>query len=134
MGVFFGNVLSANLGQNPARQCALGAGLDNSTVCTTVNKVCASAVKSIVLGTQTIMTGNADIVVAGGAESMSNCPHYLPNMRTGAKFGNQTLVDGVLKDGLSGARGKPGVTVNQDDDPKNLNIDKLRSMKPAFIL
>ena len=136
------------------------------------------------------MTGNADIVVAGGAESMSNCPHYLPNMRTGAKFGNQSLVDGVLKDGLSdaygkqehmglqgeecardhgfnreqqddyaiqsykraqaavkagafdfeiapitlpGARGKPGTTVEKDDEPKNLNEEKLRSIKPAFI-
>ncbi|KAJ9648434.1 erg10, acetyl-CoA C-acetyltransferase [Coniosporium tulheliwenetii] len=99
--VFFGNVLSANLGQNPARQCALGAGLGESTVATTVNKVCASSIKAIVLGAQTIITGNASIVVAGGTESMSNAPHYLPNMRTGAKFGNQTLVDGVLKDGLT---------------------------------
>ncbi|QDS68133.1 erg10, acetyl-CoA C-acetyltransferase [Venturia effusa] len=99
--VFFGNVLSANLGQNPARQCALGGGLSEGVVCTTVNKVCASSVKAIALGAQTIMTGNASIVVAGGAESMSNCPHYLPVMRTGAKFGNQTLVDGVLKDGLT---------------------------------
>ena len=179
-----------SLGQNPARQCALGAGLETSTVCTTINKVCASGVKAIVLGAQTIMTGNADIIVAGGAESMSNCPHYLPNMRTGAKFGNQSLVDGVLRDGLSdaygkkehmglqgeecaqdhgfnreqqdeyaiqsyeraqaaqnaglfdfeiapvelvGARGKPGTTVSQDDEPKNLNKDKLKSMKPAFI-
>src|ERR1700753_4218922 len=83
-----------SLGQNPARQCALGAGLKDSTVCTTVNKVCASSVKAIILGAQTIITGNASIVVAGGAESMSNCPHYLPNMRTGAKFGNQTPIDG----------------------------------------
>ncbi|KAF2281218.1 erg10, acetyl-CoA C-acetyltransferase [Westerdykella ornata] len=101
--VFIGNVLSANLGQNPARQVALGAGLPESTVATTVNKVCASSIKSIILGAQTIITGNADIVVAGGTESMSNTPHYLPNMRTGAKFGNQTLVDGVLKDGLTDA-------------------------------
>ena len=136
------------------------------------------------------MTGNADIIVAGGAESMSNAPHYLPNMRTGAKFGNQSLVDGVLRDGLSdaygkqehmglqgeecakdhgfnreeqddyaiqsyqraqkaqkegnfdwetspvdvpGPRGKPGTTVDKDEEPKNLNIDKLKSMKPAFI-
>ena len=136
------------------------------------------------------MTGNADIIVAGGAESMSNAPHYLPNMRTGAKFGNQSLVDGVLRDGLSdaygkqehmglqgeecardhgfnreeqdeyavqsyqraqkaqkegdfdweiapvevpGPRGKPGTTVDTDEEPKNLNIDKLKSMKPAFI-
>ncbi|KAG9902804.1 thiolase, partial [Aureobasidium melanogenum] len=93
--VIFGNVLSAGLGQNPARQCALGAGIPNSVVCTTVNKVCASATKAIILGAQTIMTGGADIVVAGGTESMSNAPHYLPNMRTGAKFGNQSLVDAV---------------------------------------
>ncbi|MCJ1373116.1 erg10, acetyl-CoA C-acetyltransferase [Loxospora ochrophaea] len=104
--VFFGNVLSANLGQNPARQCAIGAGLKDSTVCTTINKVCASSLKAIILGTQTIMTGNADIIIAGGTESMSNAPHYLPKMRTGAKFGNVELVDGVLRDGLTDAYGK----------------------------
>ncbi|EAS36908.3 acetyl-CoA C-acetyltransferase [Coccidioides immitis RS] len=104
--VFFGNVLSANVGQNPSRQCALGAGLRESTVCTTVNKVCASGLKAIILGAQTIMTGNADIIVAGGTESMSNTPHYLPNMRTGAKYGHQTFVDGIMKDGLSDAYGK----------------------------
>ena len=155
-----------------------------------MNKVCASSVKAIVLGAQTIMTGNADIVVAGGAESMSNAPHYLPNMRTGAKFGNQSLVDAVLKDGLTdaygkqehmglqgeecakdhsfnreeqdafaiqsyqraqkaweegkfdwevsavevpGPRGKPATKVEKDDEPKNLNVDKLKAMKPAFI-
>lgn len=95
-----------SLGQNPARQCALAAGLEQSTVCTTVNKVCASSLKAIVLGAQTIMTGNANIVVAGGAESMSNTPHYLPNMRGGAKFGDQSLVDGILRDGLTDAYGK----------------------------
>ena len=101
--VFFGNVLQANLGQNPARQCTIHAGLPESTVATTVNKVCASSVKAMALGAQTILCGNADVIVAGGAESMSNAPHYLPNMRTGAKFGNQELVDGVLKDGLMDA-------------------------------
>ncbi|KAB8596113.1 hypothetical protein FH972_025822 [Carpinus fangiana] len=101
--VFFGNVLSANLGQNPARQAALGAGLPPSVVATTVNKVCASSVKAVILGAQTIITGNADIVIAGGAESMSNAPHYLQTLRNGAKFGDQTLVDGILKDGLSDA-------------------------------
>lgn len=95
-----------SVGQNPARQCALDAGLAPGTVCTTVNKVCASGMKAIILGAQTIMTGNADIVIAGGTESMSQTPHYLPNMRTGAKFGNQNLVDGVLKDGLTDAYGK----------------------------
>ncbi|ERF71021.1 Acetyl-CoA acetyltransferase [Endocarpon pusillum Z07020] len=188
--VFFGNVISAGIGQNPARQCALGAGLSEETVCTTVNKVCASSLKAIILGAQTIMTSNADIIVAGGAESMSQVPHYLPNMRSGAKYGDQTLVDGVLRDGLTdaygkkdhmglsaeecaqdhsfdrkaqddyairsyeraqaaqksgafdweitpvelpGVRGKPGITIDKDDEPKNLNVDKLRAMKPAFI-
>jgi acetyl-CoA C-acetyltransferase len=93
----------SSLGQNPARQCAIGAGLPESTVSTTINKVCASSIKSIIVGAQTIMTGNAEIVVAAGTESMSNTPHYLPVMRTGAKFGDQTLVDGVLKDGLTDA-------------------------------
>lgn len=75
-------------------------------VATTVNKVCASGMKAIILGAQTIMTGNADIVVAGGTESMSNTPHYLPNLRTGVKYGDGTLVDGVQKDGLRDAYGK----------------------------
>src|SRR5438045_3513690 len=96
----------SSLGQNPARQCAIGAGLADTTIATTVNKVCASGTKAIILGAQTIMTGNADIIVAGGTESMSNCPHYLPVLRTGAKYGDQTLVDGVLKDGLTDAYGK----------------------------
>ena len=101
--VYFGNVLSANLGQNPARQCTIHAGLPEATVATTVNKVCASSVKAIALGASTILTGEADVIVAGGTESMSNAPHYLPNMRTGSKFGDQTLVDAVLKDGLTDA-------------------------------
>ena len=101
--VFFGNVLQANLGQNPARQCTIHAGLPESTVATTVNKVCASSVKAVALAAQTIICGNADIVVAGGTESMSNVPHYFANMRNGAKFGNQELVDGILKDGLTDA-------------------------------
>jgi acetyl-CoA C-acetyltransferase len=145
--------------------------------------------KAIILGAQTIITGNADIVVAGGTESMSNVPHYLPNLRTGAKYGDQTLVDGVLKDGLtdaygkkehmglageecavdhsitreqqdeyaiksyqkaqkatesgafkteivpvevSGGRGKPAIKIEKDDEVKNLNIDKLKAMRPAF--
>ncbi|KAK3336458.1 Thiolase, N-terminal domain-containing protein [Cercophora scortea] len=104
--VFFGNVLSANLGQAPARQCAINAGLSPGVVCTTVNKVCASSLKAIILGAQTIITGNASIVVAGGAESMSNTPHYLPTSRTGSKYGDATLVDGIQKDGLRDAYGK----------------------------
>lgn len=101
--VFYGNVVSANLGQNPARQCALAAGLGSGTVCTTINKVCASGLKATILGAQTIMLGNADIVVAGGTESMSNIPFYSPSTRGGAKYGDQTLVDGLARDGLSDA-------------------------------
>ncbi|KAJ4165178.1 hypothetical protein LMH87_006821 [Akanthomyces muscarius] len=185
--VYFGNVLSAGLGQGPARQCAIGAGLPQSTICTTVNKVCASSLKAIVLGAQNIMLGTSSVVVAGGTESMSNAPHYLPNLRNGAKYGDQTLVDGVLKDGLTdaykkehmglagelcasdndlsreaqdeyainsykkaqaataaglfkeivpvevpGGRGKPSITVDKDDEVKNLNEDKLKAMRPAF--
>ncbi|KAM4067277.1 acetyl-CoA acetyltransferase [Hirsutella rhossiliensis] len=185
--VYFGNVLSANLGQAPARQCAIGAGLPPSTVCTTVNKVCASSLKAIVLAAQDIMLGTAHVAVAGGTESMSNTPHYLPTLRQGAKYGDQTLVDGVLVDGLtdafkkehmglqgelcatehsfsreqqdeyainsykraqaateaglfkeiipvevSGGRGKPPIKVERDDEVKNLNVDKLKAMRPAF--
>lgn len=79
--VFFGNVLSANLGQAPARQAALGAGIPNSVVCTTVNKVCASGMKATMLAAQTIKLGENDVVVAGGMESMSNAPKYIPTGR-----------------------------------------------------
>lgn len=98
--IFFGGVLQANVGQAPARQVALKAGLPESIVATTVNKVCASGLKAIILGAQTILTGTADVVVAGGAESMSNTPYYVPSARAGARFGDSTLVDGVQKDGL----------------------------------
>ncbi len=157
-------------------------------VATGVNKVCASGLKAIILGAQTIMTGNASVVVAGGTESMSNAPHYLPTLRAGAKYGDQTLVDGVLKDGLtdayakehmglqgelcaadhgvsreeqdayaiatykraqaaqaagvfaaeivpvevSGGRGKPPVQVTADEEVKNLNEAKLKTVRPAF--
>jgi len=98
--VFFGNVLSANLGQAPARQAALGAGIPNSVVCTTINKVCASGMKATTLAAQSIQLGNNDIVVAGGMESMSNAPYYLPDARKGYRLGHGTLVDGLMKDGL----------------------------------
>ncbi|KND00437.1 acetyl-CoA C-acetyltransferase [Spizellomyces punctatus DAOM BR117] len=99
--VYFGNVLSANLGQNPARQAAIGAGIPHKVPCTTVNKVCASGMKSIIFAAQTILLGNADVVVAGGMESMSNTPYYLPKQRWGSKYGHQEVVDGVMKDGLT---------------------------------
>ncbi|KAH7533515.1 hypothetical protein FEM48_Zijuj04G0139100 [Ziziphus jujuba var. spinosa] len=98
--VFFGNVLSANLGQAPARQAALGAGIPNSVVCTTVNKVCASGMKATMLAAQSIQLGINDVVVAGGMESMSNAPKYLAEARKGSRLGHDTLVDGMLKDGL----------------------------------
>ncbi|MCX6206254.1 MAG: acetyl-CoA C-acyltransferase [Bacteroidetes bacterium] len=99
--VYMGSVIQANLGQAPARQAAKFAGLSDNVICTTVNKVCASGMKSIMLGAQNILLGDADIVVAGGMESMSNVPFYSPNMRWGNKYGNVTLVDGLAKDGLT---------------------------------
>ncbi|ODQ82299.1 hypothetical protein BABINDRAFT_158922 [Babjeviella inositovora NRRL Y-12698] len=101
--IFFGGVLQANVGQAPARQVAIKAGLGEDTVATTINKVCASGMKAIVLAAQTIITGTADIVIAGGAESMSNTPYYIPSARGGARFGDSALVDGILKDGLMDA-------------------------------
>lgn len=184
--VFFGNVCSANLGQNPARQCSIGAGLPSSVPCTTVNKVCASGMKATIIGAQAVMTGT-DIVVVGGTESMSNVPYYLPTARTGSKYGHVQAIDGLQRDGLSdaysgagmgdaaelcaetyhitrdnqdefaigtyqraqeatkngdfqeivpievsGGRGKPEKTVSTDDEVPNLNIEKLRSVKPSF--
>lgn len=98
--VFMGNVLSANLGQAPARQAALGAGLPNSVPCTTVNKVCSSGMKAVMFAAQSIQLGINDVVVAGGMESMSNAPKYVAEARKGSRFGHDVLVDGMLKDGL----------------------------------
>jgi acetyl-CoA C-acetyltransferase len=97
--VFMGNVLQAGVGQAPARQAALGAGLSQEVPCTTVNKVCASGMKSVMLAAQTILAGDNHIVVAGGMENMSQVPHYL-NGRQGTKFGNIAMLDGISKDGL----------------------------------
>lgn len=97
--VFMGNVLQAGVGQAPARQAALGAGLGNNVPCTTVNKVCASGMKAIMLGAQTILAGDNHVVVAGGMENMSQTPHYIDG-RNGVKFGNITMLDGITKDGL----------------------------------
>lgn len=98
--VLMGNVISANLGQAPARQAAIGAGLGYNVPCTTINKVCASGMKAVMLAAQSIMTGQNDLVVAGGMESMSNVPYYIPKGRFGYKYGNAELVDGLVKDGL----------------------------------
>jgi acetyl-CoA C-acetyltransferase len=101
--VFMGNVLQANVGQAPARQAAIKAGLSNEIPCTTVNKVCSSGMKAIMIAAQAIKAGDRDVVVAGGMESMSQAPHYLGNGRTGAKLGDLKLVDGMLRDGLLNA-------------------------------
>jgi len=98
--VIMGCVLQAGLGQAPARQAAIYAGLPESVICTTINKVCASGMKAIANGAQAIMLGDADVVVAGGMENMSMVPHYLPNSRTGTKFGGITMIDGIQFDGL----------------------------------
>lgn len=98
--VFMGNVLQANNGQAPARQAALAAGLSPSVAVTTINKVCASGMKAIMLGAQSIMLGDNDVVVAGGMESMSNAPYYLTQNRWGARYGNGEVIDSIVRDGL----------------------------------
>lgn len=184
--VFMGNVLQAGVGQAPARQAALGAGLNKNVPCTTINKVCASGMKSIVLGAQTILAGDNHVVVVGGMENMSQTPHYVDG-RNGTKFGNITLLDGITKDGLLDVyskvpmgncaelcakeynitredqdnfaitsytraseawkagkfnneivavsvpqrKGDP-IIVNEDEEYKNVFLDKIPALKPAF--
>lgn len=99
--VYMGNVIQANVGQAPARQAARFAGLPDTVICTTVNKVCASGMKAIAQAAQNILLGDADIVVAGGMESMSNVPFYVTNMRWGNKYGDTKLIDGLSRDGLT---------------------------------
>jgi len=98
--VYMGNVISAGLGQAPAKQAAIFAGIPNTVPCTTINKVCASGMKSIMLAAQAIKTGDAEIIVAGGMENMSSIPHYIAG-RNGTKLGNINVVDGLLVDGLT---------------------------------
>jgi len=184
--VFMGNVVQAGVGQAPARQAALSAGIPDTVPCTTINKVCASGMKAVIQAAQAIALGDADVIVAGGMESMSNIPHYV-HMRNGKKFGPATLVDGMQKDGLVDAydqnamgvcadlcatehefsreeqdkyaiqsynrsakawedgkfdeevvpvevpqrRGEP-VIVKQDEEFKNVKMDKITSLRPAF--
>ena len=99
--VFYGNVCSANLGQAPARQITIGSGLGNHIPSTTINKVCSSGLKSVMIAAQSIMLGDNEVVLAGGTESMSNIPHYLPSMRWGTKYGASQVIDGLQKDGLT---------------------------------
>ena len=99
--VYMGNVLQANVGQAPARQAAMAAGIGNQVPCTTINKVCSSGMKAIMMGAQAIKAGDVEIIVAGGMENMSAVPHDLPTGRTGVKLGDISLVDGLVKDGLT---------------------------------
>jgi acetyl-CoA C-acetyltransferase len=99
--VFMGSVLQANLGQAPARQAAIFAGLSQDIPCTTVNKVCSSGMKSIMLAAQSIICGVNDVVIAGGMENMSIVPHYFAKGRTGQKLGDMKLIDGLVQDGLT---------------------------------
>lgn len=122
--VYFGNVVSANLGQAPARQAAKGAGLPDSVQCTTVNKVCASGMKSVMFAAQSIMLGYADVVVAGGMESMTNIPYYVPKARFGYKYGNATLVDGLHNDGLMDAYDKGAMGVYADATAAKYGISR----------
>lgn len=184
--VYMGNVVQAGVGQAPARQAALGAGIPDTVPATTVNKVCASGMKAVMQAAQAIALGDADVIVAGGMESMSNIPHYV-HMRNGTKFGPATLIDGMQKDGLVDAydhnamgtcadlcateynfsredqdafaiksyersakawadgkykdevipvevpqrRGEP-VVVSEDEEYKNVKMDKIASLRPAF--
>ncbi|MBW8685020.1 acetyl-CoA C-acyltransferase [Chitinophaga rhizophila] len=98
--VYMGNVISANLGQAPANQASIHAGIPTNVPCTTVNKVCASGMKAIMLGAQSILSGDNDVVVAGGMESMSNVPYYLDKARGGYRLGNGAITDGIIRDGL----------------------------------
>lgn len=99
--VYMGNVLQANTGQAPARQAAMGAGLPNTIPATTINKVCSSGMKSIMLGCQSILLGDSNVVVTGGMENMSQVPYYADKMRWGSKMGNVNMIDGLVKDGLT---------------------------------
>ncbi len=185
--VIMGSVLQANLGQAPARQAAKFAGLPDHVNCTTVNKVCASGIKSIMLAAQSIMLGDNDVVVAGGMENMSSVPFYSDSTRWGAKYGNAQLIDGLAKDGLTDVYGdfpmgncaelcakemnfsreaqdafaiesykksaaawsagkfkdevveitvktkKGDVLFSEDEEYKNVNFEKIPTLKPVFI-
>ncbi len=122
--VFMGNVVSANLGQAPARQAAIAAGLGYQVPCTTVNKVCASGMKATMLAAQSIMLGQQEVVVAGGMESMSNIPYYIPKARFGYKYGSGELIDGLEKDGLFEVYYKFAMGHCADHTAKEMNITR----------
>lgn len=130
--VFMGNVVSANLGQAPARQAAMFAGIGENVPATTVNKVCASGMKSIALAAQSIMLGMNDLVVAGGMENMSAIPFYMPKARWGNKFGDTTLVDGLTKDGLTDVYNQCAMGVCADATATKFEIT--REAQDAFAI
>ena len=122
--VFMGNVVSAGLGQAPATQVAAAAGLGFEIPCTLVNKVCASGMKAVMLGAQSIMLGQNDVVVAGGMESMSNIPYYLLKARYGYKYGNGELIDGLQYDGLTDVYNRCAMGVCADNTAKEMKISR----------
>ncbi len=122
--VFLGNVVSSNLGQAPARQAAIAAGIPDTVPCTTVNKVCASGTKATMFGAQAILLGQAEVVVCGGMESMSNIPYYIPKARFGYKYGNAELVDGLEKDGLLDVYQKKAMGVFADATAAKYGISR----------
>ena len=122
--VFFGNVLQANLGQAPARQCSIYAGIKNDVPATTVNKVCASGMKAIMLGAQSIKCGDNDVVVVGGTESMSNVPHYMEKVRTGQKLGDLKLKDGLVHDGLTDVYNQTDMGLCAEICAEDMNISR----------
>ena len=128
--VFMGNVCSANLGQAPARQAALGASIPVGVPCTTINKVCSSGMKSVMFGAQSIMLGHNEIVVAGGMENMSQIPYYIPKARWGHKFGPGQLVDGLQRDGLVDAYDQNAMGVCADATATKFEIS--RAAQDAF--
>lgn len=122
--VMMGNVISANLGQAPARQAAIGAGIGYEVPCTTINKVCSSGMKAVMFAAQSIMTGQNGVIVAGGMESMSNVPYYVPKARFGYKYGNAELIDGLVKDGLFEVYYKFPMGNCADNTAKELKISR----------
>lgn len=130
--LIMGNVVSANVGQAPAKQAALKAGLPVTVPCTTINKVCASGTKAIMWAAQSIRLGQADVIVAGGMESMTNTPYYVPKARFGYKYGNAELVDGLSRDGLMDVYDQCAMGVFADRTATRYAID--RSVQDAFTI
>lgn len=122
--VYFGNVVSSGLGQAPARQAALAAGISQEVPCTTVNKVCSSGMKTVMLGAQSIMLGHNDVVMAGGMESMTNVPFYLPKARHGYGYGHGKMLDGLMHDGLWEAYNNFPMGSCADNTAKEMNISR----------